>query len=141
MKLRRLALLLAVLAAALVGLCACKAEGNPLPAGMAEEDVLEKGREAVRAIAGNDWEGLWNLLREDVREGTSPEAIEELVLRQLDGAGVYKQIDSYLVTGQSSSGEDYGVGVFYCEYSKKKALIRVAVDMDLQVIGFEVKKR
>ena len=137
MKIRRAGLLLALLAALLLGLCACRVEGNPLPEGMDEEETLAKGREAVRAIAGNDWEGLWALLREE----TSPEAIGELVQRQLDGAGAYKQIDSYLATGQSSDGEDYGVCVFYCKYEKKKVLIRVAVDPEMEIIGFEVKKR
>ena len=65
MKIRRAGLLLALLAALLLGLCACRVEGNPLPEGMDEEETLAKGREAVRAIAGNDWEGLWALLRED----------------------------------------------------------------------------
>ena len=125
MKIRRAGLLLALLAALLLGLCACRVEGNPLPEGMDEEETLAKGREAVRAIAGNDWEGLWALLREDVRESTSPEDIGTLILGQLDGAGVYKQIDSYLATGQSSDGEDYGVCVFYCKYEKKKALIQL----------------
>lgn len=141
MKIRRAGLLLALLAALLLGLCACRVEGNPLPEGMDEEETLAKGREAVRAIAGNDWEGLWVLLREDVRESTSPEDIGTLILGQLDGAGVYKQIDSYLATGQSSDGEDYGVCVFYCKYEKKKVLIRVAVDPEMEIIGFEVKKR
>lgn len=140
MKLRRLALL-ALLAAALLGLCACRTEGNPLPEGMEEEALLSRGREMVRAIAGNDWEAAWGLLRRDVAEATSPEAIGELVLSQLDGAGVYKQIDSTFTTGQSSDGEDYGVCVFYCEYSKKKVLMRVAVDPEMEIIGFEVKKR
>lgn len=140
MRKKRIWLLLALLAA-LAGLCACRAEGNPLPEGMEEEALLARGREMVRALAGNDWEGAWGLLRQDVRESTSPETIGELVLAQLDGAGVYKQIDSTLTTGQSSDGEDYGVCVFYCEYSKKKVLIRVAVDPEMEIIGFEVKRR
>lgn len=140
MRMKRIALL-ALAALLLAGLCACRVEGNPLPEGMEEEALLAKGREMVRALAGNDWEAAWGLLREDVREETSPEAIGELVQRQLDGAGAYKQIDSFLTTGQSSGGEDYGVCVFYCKYSKKKALIRVAVDPEMEIIGFEVKKR
>ena len=140
MRMKRIALL-ALAALLLAGLCACRVEGNPLPEGMEEEALLAKGREMVRALAGNDWEAAWGLLREDVREETSPEAIGELVQLQLDGAGAYKQIDSFLTTGQSSDGEDYGVCVFYCKYSKKKALIRVAVDPEMEIIGFEVKKR
>ena len=62
------------------------------------------------------------------------------MLQQTDGAGVYKQIESSMVTGQSSDGEDYGVGVYYCQYARKKILFRVAFDTGMQLIGLEVKK-
>jgi hypothetical protein len=46
-----------------------------------------------------------------------------------------------MATGQSSDGEDYGVAVFYCEYSKKDVLVRLAFDPDYALIGLEIKKQ
>ena len=80
-------------------------------------------------------------MREDVAAGTSVEDIQNLVIQQTDGAGVYKQINSSMVTGQSSSGENYGIAVFYCDYSKKNVLFRLAFDTNYELIGMEIKKQ
>ena len=98
------------------------------------------GQEALLLRAGGDYEGVFGLLREDVAEALTAEDIRDLALRQLDGAGVYKQIESRMATGQSSDGEDYGVAVFYCEYSKKNVLFRLAFDTSYELIGLEVRK-
>lgn len=134
---RRLTALLAVLVMLLLAACQVK----PLPGGMEETALLDAGQEALLMLAGGDYEGVFGLLREDVAEALTAEDIRDLALRQLDGAGVYKQIESRMATGQSSDGEDYGVAVFYCEYSKKDVLVRLAFDPDYALIGLEVKKQ
>lgn len=134
---RRLTALLAVLVMLLLAAC----QGKPLPGGMEEDALLDAGQEALLLLAGGDYGGVYGLLREDVAEALTAEDIRDLALRQLDGAGVYKQIESRMATGQSSDGEDYGVAVFYCEYSKKDVLVRLAFDPDYALIGLEVKKQ
>lgn len=126
-----------VLLAAL--LCGC--QGRPLPGGMEEEELLRRGREAVVLLAGGDYETVYGLLREDVAAGTTAEEIRGLLLRQTDGAGTYREIDSVMATGQSSDGESYGVAVVYCKYEKKNVLFRLAFDADYALIGLEVKKQ
>ena len=115
-------------------------QGKPLPAGMEEEELLRHGREVVALLAGGDYEAVYGLMREDVAAGASVEDIQNLVIQQTDGAGTYKQIDSTMTTGQSSNGESYGVAVFYCDYSKKDVLFRLAFDANYELIGMEVKK-
>lgn len=134
---RRLTALLAVLAVLLLAGC----QGKPLPAGMEEAALLDAGQEALLLLAGGDYGGVYSLLREDVAAGLTEDDIQDLALRQLDGAGVYKQVESRMATGQSSDGEDYGVAVFYCEYSKKDVLFRLAFDPDYALIGLEIKKQ
>lgn len=119
-------------------LCAC--QGKPLPAGMEEETLLSHGREAVVLLTGGDYEAVRELMRADVAAGVTAEDIRNLVLKQADGAGVYKEIDSSMVTGQSSDGESYGVAVFYCKYAKKNVLFRLAFDSNYELIGLEVRK-
>ena len=134
---RRLTALLAVLVMLLLAAC----QGKPLPGGMEETALLDAGQDALLMLAGGDYEGVLGLLGEDVAEALTAEDIRDLALRQLDGAGVYKQIESRMATGQSSDGEDYGVAVFYCEYSKKDVLVRLAFDPDYALIGLEIKKQ
>ena len=72
---RKIALMLAVLGA-LVLLAGCKVSGNPLPEGMEEETVLEQGREVVAMLNAGEWQEVYDLLRSDARETSSPEAID-----------------------------------------------------------------
>lgn len=127
-------------ALALVVLLLCGCQGKPLPAGMEEETLLRHGREVVILLTGGDYDAVREQMREDVAAGVTAEAIRSLVLRQADGAGVYKEISSSMVTGQSSNGESYGVAVFYCKYEKKNVLFRLAFDTSYELIGMEVTK-
>lgn len=127
----------AVLAALLLAGC----QGKALPAGMEEQTLLTAGKDVMLLLVGGEYEAVYNALREDVRASTSVQAIQELVLAQLDGAGVYKQIESSMATGQSSSGEEYGVAVLYCAFSKDDVLFRLAFDPDMTLIGMEIKKQ
>lgn len=131
--------LMPLMAAVVLLLAGC--QGKPLPGGMEESALLDAGQEALLMLAGGDYGGVYGLLREDVAKNLTEEDIQDLALRQLDGAGVYKQIESRMATGQSSDGEDYGVAVFYCEYSKKDVLVRLAFDPDYALIGLEIKKQ
>lgn len=79
------------------------------------------------------------MMREDVAAEVTAERIQQLVLKQTDGAGTYKQIESWMATGQSSNGERYGVAVFYCNYSKKNVMFRLAFDTSYELIGMEVR--
>ena len=116
-------------------------QGKPLPEGMDEDALLQKGQEVLLELVEGDYAAVYGQLREDVAESTSPEDIQSLVLRQLDGAGVYKQIESRMTTGQSSNGESYGVAVMYCQFSKDDVLVRLAFDPQMALIGLEVKKQ
>ena len=95
----------------------------------------------VGQLVDGDYAAVYAALRADVAAGTSADAIGELVRRQLEGAGTYKQIDSAMVTGQSSDGESYGVAVLYGDFSKKDVLFRLAFDRDMALIGMEIKQQ
>ena len=128
-------------AAVLVLLLLSGCQGKPLPSGMEEEELLRHGREAVALLAGGSYEEVLGLMRDDVAGGTEVEDIRNLMIQQTDGAGTYKQIDSSMTTGQSSNGEAYGVAVFYCDYSKKDVLFRLAFDTNYELIGMEIKRQ
>ena len=119
-------------------LCGC--QGNPLPEGMDEETLLQNGREVVLLLVSGDYEAVLERMREDVAAGVTAEDIQALVLRETDGAGVYKEIDSTMATGQSSDGEEYGVAVIYCRYSKKNILFRCSFDGNYSLLGLQVRR-
>ena len=46
-----------------------------------------------------------------------------------------------MTTGQSSDGEEYGVAVLYCSFSKDEVLFRLAFDPNYALIGLEIRKQ
>ena len=135
---------LILLAAVLTVLCllsGCKVSGNPLPEGMEEETVLEQGREVVALLNSGDYQGVYDLLREDARETSSPEAIQSYMEERLDKAGAYKSEDEAMATGQKikDTGEEYGTAVLYCKHEKKSMIYRIAYSADMELMGIEIK--
>lgn len=116
-------------------------QGKPLPSGMEEEALLKQGRETAVLLAGGQFEEVLARMRDDVAAGVTVEDLQSLVARQTDGAGVYKEIDSAMTTGQSAQGEDFGVAVIYCKYSKDSVLFRLAFDRNYELIGMEIKRQ
>ena len=120
-------------------LCGCK--GSSLPAGMDEDALLEAGQAVALLLVDGDYDAVHAMFREDVAESLSAGDIEALVVKQLSGVGDYRQISGRMTTGQSSNGEDYGVAVLYCDFTKDNVLFRLAFDPDMALIGLEVKKQ
>ena len=137
---KRLLLLAAVLAALFL-LAGCKVKGNPLPQGMEGETVLEQGREVVTMLNGGDWQGVYDRLRSDAQETSSPEAIQSYMEERLNKVGAYQSEKEAMATGQTlkDTGEEYGTAVFYCKHEKKKIMYRVAFSTDMELMGIEVK--
>ena len=106
---RKIALMLAVLGALLL-LSGCKVSGNPLPEGMEEETVLEQGREVVAMLNGGEWQEVYDLLRSDARETSSPETIQSYMEERLEKAKAYVKETEAMATGQKlkDTGEEYG---------------------------------
>lgn len=115
-------------------------QGKALPEGMDQGALLEAGKDVMLLVIQGDYEAVLEQFRPDVRETISVEDIQALALRQLDGAGVYKQIEESMTTGQSGDGEEYGIAVLYCEFSEKDVLFRVAFDTDMTLIGIDIQQ-
>ena len=137
---KKFALALAVLSTLLL-LSGCKVSGNPLPEGMEEETVLEQGREVVAMLNGGEWQEVYDLLRSDARETSSPETIQSYMEERLEKAKAYVKETEAMATGQKlkDTGEEYGTAVIYCKHEKKSIMYRVAYSVDMELMGIEVK--
>lgn len=140
---RKRALLLALALGLLLTLSGCKVSGNPLPEGMEEETVLSEGREVVALLNSEGWQEVYDLLRADARETSSPEAIQSYMAERLDKAGPYQAEDEAMATGQKlkDTGEEYGTAVLYCKHEKKSVIYRIAYSTDMELMGIEIKVR
>lgn len=115
--------------------------GNPLPAGMDEEEVIQAGIEVVKAAGEGDYDTIYNQFRTDVQEGMTQKTIRDVVEDNTAGCGYYIQVEDTMATGQESDGESYGVAVLYAKYSKGEVLYRVAFDVEMNLIGLSVTKQ
>ena len=139
---KKFALALAVLSTLLL-LSGCKVSGNPLPEGMEEETVLEQGREIVALLNGGSWQEVYDRLRSDAQETSSPETIQSYMEERLDKAGAYKSETEVMTTGQTlkDTGEEYGTAVLYCKHEKKSVMYRIAYSIDMELMGIEATVR
>lgn len=115
-------------------------QGKALPEGMDEDALLEAGKNVMLQIVQGEYDTVLSEFRADVRETLTAADIQTLALAQLNGAGVYKQIEKSMTTGQSSDGEDYGVAVLYCQFSEKDVVFRLAFDPDMTLIGIDIQQ-
>ena len=137
---KKLVLALTVLSALLL-LAGCKVSGHPLPEGMEEDAVLEQGREVVAMLNAGEWREVYDLLRSDARETSSPEAIQDYMAERLEKAKAYVKETEAMATGQKlkATGEEYGTAVIYCKHEKKSIMYRVAYSVDMELMGIEAK--
>ena len=139
---KRLWLLLVVLSALFL-LAGCKVSGNPLPEGMEEETVLERGREVVALLNSGDYQEVYDLLREDARETSSPEAIQDYMAERLEKAKAYVKETEAMASGPQlkDTGEEYGTAVLYCKHEKKNLMYRVAFSTGMELMGIQITAR
>ena len=137
---KKFALLLAAVSALLL-LSGCRVSGNPLPEGMGEDTVLEQGREIVALLNGGSWQEVYDRLRSDAQETSSPETIQSYMEERLEKAKSYVKETETMTTGQKlkDTGEEYGTAVIYCKHEQKSIMYRVAYSVDMELMGIEAK--
>ena len=89
--------LFALAAVLLVILAGCR--GNELPDGMDEDKVSSAGLAVMSQLTKGEYEAVYDALREDVREQTSADAIEEMMDIATEGRGSFKKVKDSMVTG------------------------------------------
>ena len=117
--------------------------GTPLPEGMEEDTLLEKGREIVQQLNESQWKVVDYAMRADGQETTSPADIQSYMEALLAEAVAYQKETDQMTTGQKlkDSGEEYATAVFYVKHEKDDMLYRIAFSTELELIGFQVSVR
>lgn len=121
-----------------LALTACS--GEPLPEGMDEHALFTAGKDVTLLLVDGDYETVHGMLREDQRAQFTVDDIRDVVTAQLDGAGVYEQIEDHMTTGQTIEGERYGIAVLYCDFSEEDVLVRVSFDAEMRLVGFALEQ-
>lgn len=94
--------LFALAAVLLVILAGCR--GNKLPDGMDEDKVSSAGLAVMSQLTKGEYEEVYDALREDVREQTSADAIEEMMDTATEGRGSFKKVKDSMGDGRDGRG-------------------------------------
>lgn len=129
----------AILTLLLTALTGCA--GEALPAGVEEKALTDAGLAVVLQITSGEYESIYRSFRTDVKETVSTEQIRALILKELDGAGAFKQVEDSMTTGQTVGSEKVAVAAFFCEFEEDDVLIRVSFDKDLQLVGLSLQQQ
>ena len=113
--------------------------GNKLPDGMDEDKVVSSGISVMRQLADGKYEEVYDSLREDVREQTSADAIEEMMDAATEGRGSFKKVKESMVTGVTDADEPHAIAVIGAKYDKKSVVFRIAFDTEMNLIGLDVR--
>ena len=135
MKKRIAALGLLLLAGAL--LCGCYA--SPLPEGMEADAVLEAGQEVAQLLFDGDYQGVCDRFREDIGDTLTADTVSQLFQEPLDKAGAVRKLDDTRTQG-SDEGEPHGIAELYYKCAKKTVLLRIAFDLEMNLIGLDPPK-
>ena len=113
----------------LLVLSGCK--GNKLPDGMDEDKVSSAGLAVMSQLTKGEYEEVYDALREDVREQTSADAIEEMMDTATEGRGSFKKV--------TDADEPHAIAVIGAKYDKKSVVFRIAFDPEMNLIGLDVR--
>ena len=122
-------------------LAACGVKGKALPEGMDEDTVLLAGLDVMNQLADGEYDEVYDALRSDVREATTPETIEELMETAVDGRGEPGEVTDSMVTGVTDTDEPHAIAVIRRKYHRKSIYFRIAFDPEMQLIGLEIKRK
>ena len=129
--------------AAILMLSGCS-KAKPLPEGMDEESTGEAAREIVAMLLDEDFQGVADAFRPDVREeySVTADVIEEM-MDSVSEAGAYVKTTKTLALGGNSKSfdEPYAAAAVYCEHESKDVIYEVSLDTDLEVIGLQLKEK
>ena len=127
----------------LAGLCLTGCKGSKLPEGMNMDAMMERGEELITLLNEDEWQTVYDQLREDGKETTSVEQIKVCFKGVTSKAGAYVRTEDTLTTGQKieDTGEQYGTAVFYCKHEKDDVVYRFAFSTEMELMGFQVSKK
>ena len=133
------AMILTLVLAMAVLLAACG--GAKLAEIYDEDQVTARAKEAVDVINTLDYEAMTALMREDLRDQLTAEALQEAWDPLLSESGAFEEYKSVTVVGQKSqsTGEDYAVAVVVCRYENATRTFTLSMDENLDLVGMYMK--
>jgi len=111
---------------------------EPLPEGMDEKELIAAAEEVRGLIFAGEYEEITKRFRPDVREANeiTVDKVKDLVevYAHPTDIGTFKKVNKTTVAG-NNEGEEHGIVVFECEFTKKKVGVGISFDLEMNLLG------
>ena len=129
------AVVLGLLCAMLLSGCSLN---TPLPESMDEKTIIAGAEQVRDLIFAGEYETVANMIREDVRKDQEITAQKVKALVETyanpEDIGTFVKVNRTTVSG-NNEGEEHGIVVFECKFTKKKVGVGVAFDPEMNLLG------
>lgn len=112
-----------------------------LPEGFEEAAVKEKAEQSIELFNARDYEALWEMGSDELKESITAEQFAQACDPYLDKCGAFEEISKSVVMGgtDKNAGIDYAGAVMVGDYEDGKIQFTVAFDQNMEMIQFLIK--
>ena len=112
-----------------------------LPEGFEVSAVKEKAEQSIELFNARDYEALWEMGSDELKESITVEQFAQACDPYLDKCGAFEEISKSVVMGgtDKNAGIDYAGAVMVGDYEDGKIQFTVAFDQNMEMIQFLIK--
>lgn len=104
-----------------------------------EQEVITEVKQVITDLSNERFDAVEAVIREDLQESLSAEALKEAVEKTFPEAGALSEFDSVTIVGQESEGEQYAVAVVAARYENQTVSYTITFNKDMRIVGFFMK--
>lgn len=110
---------------------------QPVPEGVDESALLEAGREVLDLLIAEDYQTVYDRIREDIRADVTVDEIAAVMDPVLEEAGDFQSVDQSSTYGDEEE-EPLAAAEFLCVFSESEVRFRIVFDLEMNLTGFAV---
>ena len=131
-------ILLGVMVAACLLLTGC---ASRLPESFSEEELERQAQADIERLSAQDFDGMEQRMREDLREILSADALRQALGEGLQSLGGFQSIRDIGFSGteDAQTGEEYGVVIAVADFEQGTATFTLSYNTDLELVGLYMK--
>jgi len=130
--------IVALMAVVLMSVCGCT---YGFPEDYDKDEVIKAAEEVIAVVNTYDYEGLVELLRDDLQDNITAEEFKESWDEALRGLGEFESFGTPVLSGETdmNTGEDFALCAYRCYYKDGKATFTLYFDSNLELTAIYLK--
>jgi len=116
----------------ITGICGCT---YGFPEGFDKDEVIKAAEDVIAVVNAYDYEGLFELIRDDLKDNITASEFEESWDEALRELGEFESFGTPVLSGETdmNTGDDFALVAYRCYYAEGKATITTYFDSNLEL--------